>query len=44
MRSGNVEQHDLVGPCRAVSRGQFRGVAGVAQLLKLHALYDASSR
>src|SRR5690606_4750796 len=38
---GDVEEGDLVRPLRRVVRGEFDGVAHVAQVLEVHALDDA---
>ena len=38
MRSGDVEEHELVDPLVVVERGQFDGIAGVPQFDERDAL------
>ena len=43
MRSGDVEQHNLIRTAARMAHGELGGVARVDDVHELHALHDAAS-
>jgi len=42
MRAGNIQKSDFISTFPIITSGDFYGITGIANIDKLHALYDAA--